>query len=362
MSRVSGLRAVRGIVAVELKAPERPGAVYFERAQAQGLAQALSGELARHLGSLDGLGLVLMAAVYDSAQLLRPGLTIHAELENLYQAGIRDPLAEPQVMTLTALRGAPPSERLAPDPALLGGPFLTVPFSILGPAEVIEPVRERLEQCLFDEGLVDARLALNLREAIGLELEHVRLMTMTDLWAMTAAQLQHVGLGAVWELLEDCLLDAPQVRDWQLPSGVEFGRRGRDGVWLRYVGWTHRPSAERDLDAHEDRILQTRQLLGMLDAHGIPVDLRCDSQASHVEIDDAVDAGYLIEWWHRDRPVRGLCGLELPRLGLVEVALLSEDGKEVGRAHPLQPGALEALRRRLSDRGGELVWERRALA
>ncbi len=357
-----GLAVVRGIVAVELKAPEAPGAVYLERAQAQGLAQALAGELARHLGSLDGLGLVLMAAVYDSAQLLRPGLPIHAELENLYQAGIRDPLAEPQVMTLTALRGAPPSERLAPEPELLGGPFLTLPFSVLGPTEVINPVRERLEQCLFDEGLVDARLALNLREALGLELEHVRLMTMTDLWAMTAAQLQHVGLGAVWELLEDCLLDAQQTREWQLDSGVEFGRRGRDGVWLRYLGWEHQDPATRDLEAHEDRILQTRQLLGMLDAHGIPVDLRCDSRAAHVEFDDAVEASYLIEWWRRDVAVRRLRGLELPRLGLVEVALLDEDGAEIGRAHPLQAGALEALRRRLVDRSGELLWERAMLA
>lgn len=358
---MSGLEVVRGIVAVELKAPERPGAVYFERAQAQGLAQALAGELARHLGSLDGLGLVLMAAVYDSAQLLRPGVPVFAELENLYQAGIRDPLAEPQVMTLTALRGAPPSEVLAPEPELLGGPFLTVPFSILGPAEVVGPVRDRLEACLFDEGLVDARLALNLRDALGLELEHVRLMTLTDLQAMTAAQLQHVGLGPVWELLEDCLTGRADVREWVLDSGVRFGRQGQDGVWLRYVGWTHGPS-EADPEAHADRVLQTRQLLGMLDAHGIAVDLRCESPASHVEFDDAVDGAYLIEWWQREAAVRRLRGLEVPRLGLVEIALLDAHGTEVGRAHPLQPGALEALKRRLSDRGGELAWERQALA
>lgn len=356
-----GLAVARGIVAVELKVPGPPNAVYLERAHAQGLAQALSGELSRHLGSLDGLGLVLMAAVYDSAQLLRPGFPVHAELENLYQAGIRDPLAEPQVMTLTALRGAPPSERLAPEAELLGGPFLALPFSILGPAETVGPSSQTLEQCLFEQGLVDARLALNLREALGVELEHVRLMTLTDLCAMTAAQLQHVELGAAWELLEDCLLDSTEVRDWQLPSGLTLGRRGRDGVWLRYVGWNQLDPQTRDRDTHADRVLQTRQTLTLLEAHGIALDVLCDSSARHVEFDDSTDAGYLIEWWETEVQVRKLRGLELPRLGVVEVALLADDGREVGRAHPLQAHSLRTLRQRLSDRGGEIGWERAPL-
>lgn len=359
---MSGLRVVRGIVAVELKAPDRPGAVYLERAHAQGLAQALSGELARHLGSLDGLGLVLMAAVYDSAQLLRPAFPVHAELENLYQAGIRDPLAEPQVMTLTALRGAPPAEALAPDPELLGGPFLTLPFSILGPAEIIEAARQTLEECLFEQGLVDARLALNLREALGMELEHVRLMTLTDLCAMSAAQLQHVGLGAAWELLEDCLVDAPLARQWRLDSGVEFGRRGPEQVWLRYAGWRHLAPEARDPDAQADRVLQTRQLLALLDAHGIQLEICCESSAAQVEFDDAADASYLIEWWQVGETVRRLRGYELPRLGIVEVGLIGEDGAELGRAHPLQARSLGALRLRLRDRGGELPLERAALS
>ncbi len=359
---MSGLAVIRGIVAVELKAPDRPGAIYLERAQAQGLSLALSGELARHLGSLDGLGLVLMAAVYDSAQLLRPGFPVHAELENLYQAGIRDPLAEPQVMTLTALRGAPPAEALAPDPELLGGPFLTLPFSILGPAEVVEPARQTLEACLFEQGLVDARLALNLRDALGLELEHVRLMTLTDLCAMTAAQLQHVGLGAAWELLEDCLVAAPLARQWQLDSGVEFGRRGADQVWLRYQGWRQQDPLRRDLDRHADRVLQTRQILALLDAHGVALEIRCESSAKQVEFDDTADAGYLIEWWQPGEAVRLLRAYELPRLGVVEVGLIGEDGAELGRAHPLQADSLAALRQRLHDRNGELAFERLALA
>lgn len=359
---MSGLAVIRGIVAVELKAPERPGAVYLERTDAQGIARALSAELARHLGALDGLGLVLMAAVYDSAQLLRPGFPVHAELENLYQAGIRDPLAEPQVMTLTALRGAPPAEALAPDPELLGGPFLALPFSILGPAEVVEPARRTLEECLFEQGLVDARLALNLRDALALELEHVRMMTLTDLCAMTAAQLQHVGLGPAWELLEDSLIAAPLARQWRLESGIEFGRRGPDQVWLRYVGWRHQDPRERDPERHADRVLQTRQLLALLDAHGIALEICCESSAAQVEFDDAAEASYLIEWWQPGEPVRKLLGYELPRLGIVEIGLVGEDGAELGRAHPLQARSLAALRQRLSDRGGGLDLERVALA
>ncbi|MCU0753682.1 MAG: hypothetical protein MUE46_00965 [Xanthomonadales bacterium] len=359
---MSGLAVIRGIVAVELKVPGRPGTVYLERAQAQGLSLALSGELARHLGSLDGLGLVLMAAVYDSAQLLRPGFPVHSELENLYQAGIRDPLAEPQVMTLTALRGAPPSAALAPDPELLGGPFLALPFSILGPAEVIEPARNTLEACLFEQGLVDARLALNLRDALDLDLEHVRLMTLTDLCAMTAAQLQHVGLGAVWELLEDCLVSAPLAQQWRLDSGVEFGRRGPDQVWLRYVGWRQLDPGARDPDAHADRVLHTRQTLALLDAHGIALEMGCESSAQQVEFDESVDAGYLIEWWQPGESVRQLRGYTLPRIGIVEIGLIGEDGAEVGRAHPLQADSLNALLRRLRDRGGDLDFELAELA
>lgn len=349
---MSGLAVARLLIAIEFKEPVRPGSVYFDRAHAALVANALAFELKKHLSTLDELGLVWMAAVFDVAQVLRPGFPVFTELQNLYQAGVRDPLHAPQVMTLSALRGEAPSPELAPDLELMGGAFVVIPALIIGPPARVAEVNERLESELMDAGLVDPRIALCLHDALALEPEHVRLMTLTDLCAMSASQLQHVGLGPVWDVLEQCLFVDQGALLRELPSGLRLGTDLQGTAWVEFLTIDNFRK-QSPLSGYPDYLLTQRQTFALLDAHGVNFDLRAQSEAESVEFDDGPQAAYLIEWQQQGA---GLSHAEVILAGPVgAVVLLLYDGETVvGMAYPLEVRSLQALKNRLNDqcRGG----------
>lgn len=294
------LHSIEGVLAIEPAAAARVAPrLLLERPQANTLANALSTELARHLPSLEGLGLCWMAGCFDAAQLLRPGFPAFAELARIYRAGVRDPYGEPQVITLAARQGQAPAAELAPDPALHAaagaGALVYVPFVVMGAAEQVEPARALLESQLFDSGLADARTARLLIDALELPIEHARLLTRDDLCALTAANLEHAGLPGLWQLLETCLFGPPDAT-----LDVDAG----DGTRLSLVGGevlvhaSVRALLEQLADA-PDMVLATvqrwRQVLGWLDAHALRWRI-LPSQAGatrHLEIDAR---GFWIEW------------------------------------------------------------------
>jgi hypothetical protein len=338
------LHVFNGVCAVELSAGATPR-LLFERANAQALAQSLAFELQRQLDSLDGLGLVWMAAAFDSAQLLRPGLPVFNELKQLYQAGIRDPLMAPQVMTLSALRGSAPSPVLQPDPSLQGS-LLYIPFVLLGSSEKMHAVAERLERQLMDQGLLDARAAFMLVDAFECKLEHARLLSLDDLAALTAANLDHAGLPGVWPLIEAALFSPQQKLEVSMFDCRWQWREGKVTLAIPL-----------DLLCDEVALMATlpylRQVLLLLQVHAITVEIEIGQapgavQKSETEAD--LDAGYLLHWFGKGRAFQTISPGSAPETGLAWFVLIDEKGDAIGRAILLKAGAVEALSARFRPR------------
>lgn len=344
MTQTSGMElpAVFGVIAIELPAATRP-APYFERSAAAAIGAALGRELERHLHGPAGLGLSWMAAHYDAAEVLRPGFPIHRALVELYRAGVRDPWAEPQLLTLAARSAQAPVPALAPDPELDGAALRVVPFAVLGASERIDQARSILEHVLFEQGLVDARLALMLRDALALELPHVRLMTLHDLAALCAVQLEHEGLETAWAQIETALFSPERTEQGALGALRLSGRGGVVTVTL--------PDPEAETGAPDPSALdwatgvyQVRRLAAVCTAHGLALELAPPQRAAPTEMLEG--SGWIA--WHG--PVRRVASVVLytaPGLGVVAAELRDAERRRVGTAHLLLAPALGALARRV---------------
>jgi hypothetical protein len=341
------LDAWYGALVVELKEGVQARTV-LERPPAAALANALSVELARHLDGLDGLGLCWMAACFDVAQLLRPQFPIYTELRQMYQAGLRDPLAEPQVMTLCALRGVAPSPVLQPDPALAGGSLLYLPLVVIGDADRMPAVRALLEDRLLDEGLVDARSARMVIEALEAPIEHARLLSRDDLCAITAANLEHAGLPSVWQVLEIALFLPERTIDLRGDDGLRWSVIDAVAhLHLSLSAAISDPSTLQDLPEFMQRV---RQALALLNAHAVNWRILPSSADSTIVIEQD-EAGFWIEWIGAPADCAQVVRIVDERGALLWLQLEDAAGLLRGCAVPLDAAGFAALRQRLSAAG-----------
>lgn len=339
------------ILAVEFKEATTPK-IYFQREAAQPLANQLSFELGKQLKSLDGLGLVWMAASYDSAQILRPGLPIFKALDDLYRAGLRDPLDVPQVMTLQALRGNAPSPALSVDESLLGGPIVFIPLLLMGEASAIAEAGQVLEANLLETGLTDARTALMLVEALGQQAEHARLMTLNDLAAMMSMQYSHVGMQDVWKVIESAVLqvsaDSLSVAD-ALGSAADL--KYQDGIAVVPLIGLEPEQSREDRAIQIEALLKQRQIIALLQAHALPISLLAPAKFGwHTEVS-------ALEYWIELVQPNGESPLQAshfralidPNSGLIACELMDAKELAIGFAYPLSEPGAQALKVRLAD-------------
>ena len=333
------------VVAIEFPVPAsgmpaRPNS-YFERALAQPLANQLAFELGKQLPSLEGLGLVWMAACYDQAQILRPELPVHTALAALYTAGVRNSAMEvgknaAQVMTLQALRGEAPVPALKVDERLLGGAMVVLPFAIVGAADCVERARAILEEKLLDTGLTDARTALMLNQALGNDAEHARLMTLDDLAAMCAVQLEHAGLAPVWEVLEAAIFRPDAVVAAQIGCIALNWHAGKLNIETSGPGTL-------SFAEYSDQVLQARQASAVLAAHGLNVNEQFRASGT-LEVAES----FWIDWFI-DAPVSEIKLCSDPRLGVVMYQLNDAQDQRIGLVFPRLASAHQDVLQRFSD-------------
>ena len=326
--------------AIELGVKSRPKS-YFDRALAQPMANQLAFELGKHLPSLDGLGLVWMAACYDQAQILRPGLPLHAALVSLYVAGMRHSPSESgrngaQVMTLQALRGDAPLPALEVDERLLGGAMVLLPLAIVGAVDSISRATTILEEKLLDSGLADARTALMLNQALGCNVEHARLMTLDDLAAMCAVQLENAGLASVWEILEAAIFRSSIEVATQIGCAALLLRNGTLSVETNGLG-------NLSVAEYSDQVLQARQANAVLRAHGM-IPLERFSAVGTLEVAES----FWVDWL-ADTSVSELKIISDARLGIVMYQLHDADGALVGQVYPRSVSAHRDILQKFSD-------------
>lgn len=248
----SSLLHCAAALAIECEQAGPPVAATLDRQHAERYGDALAGDLLRLFPDVADLDLVCVGAMYDQAQLLRPGWPLHAALAGL-DARFGSAERPARVLAVGAHAGRFPDAALDPDTRLHGSAMLVMPWLLRGEPSRIATTGARLERELLDRGMAGADFALTLRELLGMPIRHVRHLTVFDLCALACAQYEHAGLGALWQIIETALLAPEREQVTTLPDGMRLRWRGGDGV---------------EAEAVDDR-RRFMQCAAILGAHGL---------------------------------------------------------------------------------------------
>ena len=348
------------LLALELDAGSVPAQLVLDRDAAAELASLIAADLARLVPGADELGLALLGAVYDQAQILRPGWPIYAELAEHYTRAMRIHGDDVPVFALAAHDGQMPSPTLQPERELLGGTMLLIPWILIGDATRAGAVGKLMERDFVAKGEAGAATADWLMRHFGLRLQHARYLTRNDLCALASVQLEHAGFGALWQLLEGALLAPEQTEEAISASGQSFFYRDRriTATPRGYHAWA---SSEAAAYYHEPQefvrgfaayLFELRQYAALFKAHGLPLHLLHKSDNLHAE-----DGGFWIETLTNanSHGTRHVLAHELRGLGVIVLTVASvSDGKAqpIAHAYPIQPDALAAALSELHHRFG----------
>ncbi len=272
---------VRGALALELVPGSQPGRAALGQIEAGALAGLVARDLASFAADAAALDLVFAGAHYDPAEALRPSWPLHRRLEELHARAPQAGGGRAHTARIIAFgaddRGVVPMP-LRAELELHGGPLRVVPFLLVGDAGHAAAVAAAFEQALLERGMAAAETALLAQDAFDAKVEHARYLTAYDLAAMMALQYRHVGLDALWPLLETALL-APEEDAW-LDAPPEPLLRYVDGTvraaGFDRSGWQRRYAADEPDPARIDRGFahfqaRQRQLTAILKVHGLDV-------------------------------------------------------------------------------------------
>ena len=340
---MSDLLHCPAVLALELAPGDTPGRRLLDRAVAEAVGHLLAADLQRLLPGAAAAHLAVAAALFDPAQVLRPGFPLFADLGD-FAARALAPAAAPQIVAFGSHAGSMPSDALQPSTALGDGPLLLLPFSLFGPAATLAPLGARMEQEFLARGEAGTALADALMRRFELRLQHARYLTRHDLCALTCVQLEHAGFAAAWEILEAALL-APQT------AHAAMSARGRPWQWRDGAAHTALP-AHADFAAalpsaqscHDwaGGLFELRQFLALFTAHALPVVF--DGGQDGVEVLAAPDPAL---------PPPTLVAHEAPGLGVVALSLQQDAAPQprvLAYAAVLAPGVEAPLRERLLRR------------
>lgn len=218
--------SVLGLLAIECKEPGMPPRATTDRSHAESIAAAIGGDLLKLDPSISALDLVVAGALFDQAQILRPGWPAHAGLLEL-QSRVLAVAARAEVLAIAAHDGAMPLPALEPESRLFGSPLLILPWVLHGDADIARDTASGFERDLLDRGMAGSNLALALQDAFGINVRHVQHLTVFDLCAIGCAQYQQAGYAPLWELIENALLTPTREHAVEI-DGEHWINRGAD--------------------------------------------------------------------------------------------------------------------------------------
>lgn len=243
-----------GLLALELIPEGRPSSLSLPVESADLLGDVITADLMRLLPGVETMGLAVAAALYDPAQVMRPGWPLFAELARLH-ARTQQGAWTPAVSCFGAAAGRMADPGLEPDASLIGSPMLLIPWCLIGADLDAARINAEMEESFTDKGLAEARTSLLLNEAFSIRVEHARYLTRLDLCALTAMQYENAGLAALWSLIECALLSPERTELMQTPGAGHYR-------------WQHgRVHVDKPGDA-----VEARQYAAILAAHGIDQD------------------------------------------------------------------------------------------
>lgn len=248
------------------------------QADAGTLAQCLARDLGKLVPAARTLDLVLAAAHFDPAEMLRSGWPLHRRLHELHERAPGRGQG-PRIIAFGADASGMVPQPFQHDAELRGGALRVLPFMLGGDAANVAEVAAQLEQVLLDRGMAAADTALAAQEGFGAAIEHARYLTIHDLAAMTALQYQNQGLEPLWPIIETALL-SPQA-EAVLDAAPEPLLRYADGQahisLFAPAAWQARHGVPADADPQRIARLHAvfearqRQFAAVLRAHGIEV-------------------------------------------------------------------------------------------
>ncbi|MCC5859717.1 MAG: hypothetical protein JJT90_16280 [Ectothiorhodospiraceae bacterium] len=273
-----GISATPAVLTVELDLESvSQGAVPpppLNREEAEILGWTLAEDLRRMLGSLDDVGLVVLAGLYDLTELLQPGLTVVDVALELYQRSLPDTRFQPRLMTIGAHGEDFPIPAIAPSRQPGAGPLLAIPLVFVGPTEAIDRLGARMEETLLEKGQASLKTANTITTRFGVRPLNLSYATFNDLCALLRIQLEHNGFAGLWQLLEATLFPGAAPVRVELEAGNLFLVHNAVCYtrFLDYDGWVARnPSVENRLAGYEQWQRQQRQYCAALSAHGLTV-------------------------------------------------------------------------------------------
>ena len=274
---------VFGALALELAPGSAVAQATLSQHEAGGLAALIARDLAGLAADAALLDLAIVGAHYDPVELLRPGWTLHDELDQLAARAPQTVSASGRIVAFGTHAGQLPGA-LTPSPDFRGGMLRLLPFVLntragTGDTTLLARVAEAFERDLLERGMAGAGTALAAQDAFGMTIEHARYLTVHDLAAMTALQYEHAGLAPLWPLIETALL-APGAQQWlDAPPEplLHYCDREVRIALLSPAAWRARYAADAQAD---DNRLQRRfeqfqarqhQFAAVLGAHAVPV-------------------------------------------------------------------------------------------
>lgn len=262
------------VLAIELPHPPAAPPRTLAVEETARLVDLVAADLGRGVPGIERLGLALAGALYDQAQLLRPGWPVFTALGELYACRQRGS-PEPGLLGFGQSAGRMAVPALEPEPGLGLGALALVPMVLTGDLGAVRRTADWLEAELDARGLAGAAVALVVRDAWGLAIGHVRYLTHHDLAALAAVQLGHAGFATAWSLIEAALLSPARAESAVAESGQPW--RYADGAirggLLDLAGFRALHPLGREAAAaraFEAWLVQQRQFSALFAAHGLP--------------------------------------------------------------------------------------------
>lgn len=347
---------IAGALALEAAAGAAPAARTLPAEAMASLADHVAHDLSRLLPGVESLGLALAGALFDQAQLLRPGWPAFASLAALHRRQVAggDPAA---IVAFGSSAGTMVDAALVPEPGTGDASLLLLPFVLRGEPTLLAEVGARMERELDERGLAAAATALFLGEALSMRVEHARYLTRDDLCALCALQLEHAGLDQAWLLIESALFPPGSTREAVAPAGQHMRLAG-NGVELELrdaASWARGPGRDCAVERRDAGFLdwqrEQRRLCALFGAHGLPVGFRHPDTGEHVPPGQPY---WLCEPGPRPPPevTRALFLHAAADLGVVAITAAAREGaswRPLACGYPLAPQGPEALRQALQQ-------------
>jgi len=340
----------RILVAIEtdVKQYPGPGPAVLGDSDAEQLLAHLAADLKALMPDIARCSLIAAGALYDQTQLLQPSYPLFTALENV-STDKREERFSPKLVSVGARDGSMPVDSLQPNGRVPPGLLQLLPVIVQGPAEQIRELGQAMEYRFMEEGQLSAHSAAWLQTAFDVTINHVRLMTLTDLHAMLRMQLEHFGFLPLWELLDSALegngalsVNTGLGNRFELRNGAVHSDFQTFDFWASKGGGAEIPAERGELSAaYADWTRETRQYLTTLEAHGLPLVFH-DPQSGK-----ALESAYLSE-----------CSDRLPRAGdaavtehsfadIGTVAITLVDDGRVRNLYPLQAAGLNTIHEEL---------------